>query len=100
MYATLPTEAFETDDLQELVGEYASAELGGSIELHAESGKLTLRDTELAIKLPTFHPLSRDHYVSSGRIMVMLEFDRQPDGSILGLRLGTGRAQGLKFEKL
>jgi CubicO group peptidase (beta-lactamase class C family) len=97
VYAAEAMDPFSAEDAEDCAGVYYSEELGSELELITKGGQLVLQDAGMAISIPPFRALSRDVHVSAGQLMILIEFERGEEGEIVGLKLGTNRAQGVQF---
>jgi CubicO group peptidase (beta-lactamase class C family) len=84
-----------TADLAAYAGRYVSAELETSYTLVVEGGTLVARHARLDDA--PLRPVRKDRFAS--RFLGRVEFERDPDGRINGLRASTGRVQNLRFDR-
>lgn len=91
-------QAAEEKDLSDYVGRYLSPELETFYTLAlTESGELELRHRRF--KPITLHHASAERF--NGAFPVAnIEFTRDEDGQVTGLKAGNGRARGIAFERV
>lgn len=84
--------------LAPFAGEYVSRELGTSYVVSVERDTLVVRHRRHgAIRLV---PVLRDEFRGSEWFMRGVEFDRDADGRVTGLRITNGRSRNLRFVKI
>jgi CubicO group peptidase (beta-lactamase class C family) len=93
-----PTEPFLPDAaaLNELAGEYASAELFTSYRLAVEGGQLTVHHFRLGRGV--LRPVAPDIFEAPG--FGRIEFARDDSGQVTDFTANSARVRGLRFEKV
>ncbi len=82
-------------DLSQYAGTFVSEELRTDYQFAPEDGKLMFKRYRFEPKPLRY--LIEDTYSSSGATFV---FERDANGQVTGLRLNTGRSQGMYFERV
>jgi CubicO group peptidase (beta-lactamase class C family) len=99
-----PTPPSNLDDLQQLVGEYKSDELGVTYSFWIDSGELYMRLGEgRPIGLFPNHDDPRVEWNSRRSVWIgfgMITFRPASDGQIQGLDIGDSRVKAIYFEKI
>lgn len=82
-------------ELQQLAGEYYNAEIGSTVRLVVEEGRLVLRFPPAArMKL---EPAFRDAFTAEGRTLI---FRRDGRGNAVGFDYHAGRIRNVRFERV
>ncbi len=87
----------DLEDEKSKLGEYASEELGASVQLIEKRGQLALDDSEMAMPIPPFMSITKDIAISDRG--VQLDFVRDDAGRVTGMYLSTARASRIFLSK-
>ncbi len=96
LFDSMPTDRPSSEDLAAVAGSYWSDELDTELRLEIKRGRLCIA-TELARPVEPFATVSSEVFVSRSRLLV--EVNRDADGTVTGIALSTQRARRLLFER-
>lgn len=94
------TEAEPLDEaaLAEFAGRYLSEELETFYEIEAEDGGLVLRHIDM--EPVALRHREGDEFTTEVIFLATIEFERDADGRVTGLRVSNGRTRGVWFAKM
>lgn len=83
--------------LAEFAGRYLSEELEAFYEIEAEDGGLVLRHVDM--EPVALRHREGDDFTTEVIFLATIEFERDEEGQVTGLRVSNGRTRGVWFEK-
>lgn len=86
-------------DLASVTGDYRSSELDVTYTFSVEGGRLVGRSIGLA-KTLTFTPATKDRFDSDGYEMGAIEFDRDAQRRVTGMRAHVGNSRNISFVRV